>query len=175
MRLDRLFANHQFAGDFLVRATQCQQAQHLRLAFGQFFGAVGRLDFAHQASRGLRRELHLSVGGGFDGAAQFIGLGVLEQVSNRPRAHRAHYFIVLQHAGQRNDLHIGKFFAYVLNCRDAIHHGHDQVHQDDLRMQFADLLDPLRSVRRLAHDLQIWIERKKHAQPLTDYAVIVHK
>ena len=53
------------------------------------------------------RELHLAGGGRLDRAAQLVGLGVLEQVADGARAHRADHGGVFQHARQRQDFDVG--------------------------------------------------------------------
>ena len=56
---------------------------------------------------------------------------------------------------------------------EAVHHGHDEVHQDDIRLQLAGHVDGLLAVGGLPNDLQVLVVFEEHAESLAhDFMVI---
>ena len=81
--------------------------------------------------------------------------------------------VVLEHTRQRDHLDVGKLLLDLTDGRDTVQDGHDQVHQDDVRLERTGLVDRVAAVGRLADDLEVVVQSEEHAQPLTDDRVVV--
>ena len=173
MRLHGLLADAEDLSDLFVRLPLGQQSQHVGLALRERLRAFGGPDLPHQARGGFRRELHLTGRCGLDRPPQLVGLGVLQQIPNRAGPDRADDRRILQDAGQGQDFGIRERSPDLLRRGDAVHSGHQQVHQHDIRLELARQANSLRPVGRLSHDFQIGIQRQEHPQALADHAVVV--
>src|SRR6266496_4471863 len=91
MGLDGVLSNLQVSCDFLIRLPLDKEAQYLHFTLGQRLSLFRYPYFANQVGRRLGRELDLPGGSSLDSSAQFGGLCVLEEVTNRPSPHRTNH------------------------------------------------------------------------------------
>ena len=117
--------------------------------------------------------MHLARGRRPDRLPQLVGLGVLEKVADRPGANCAGDGGVLQNAGQGDHLHVRHLGPDRPRRRDPTHARHQEIHEDHLRMKFPRQPDRLLAGRGLADDLEFGVQRQKHAQTLSDHAMVV--
>jgi hypothetical protein len=171
--LHGLLADVQLPGDFLVGAAHGEEAEDVGFTLGESFRALRRADFAEEARGRLWGELHLAFRGGLDRPAELVGLGVLEQVADGAGLHSPDHRGVLQHAGEGDHFDFGHFPPDGANGGDAVHHGHEQVHEHNVGLELVGQLEGFRTVLGFADDFQLLIEGKEHPQSLTDHTVVV--
>ena len=106
---------------------------------------------------------------------EFRAVDVLEEIPLRPAADRGEEFVVRVMHGEHDDGHIRQRRRDPLGRRESVHHRHIHVHQDEVRHDPARLLDRLRPVARLAHDLEIRLRLEQPLQPLPQQRVVVRE
>ena len=137
---------------------------------------LGRLALAHplgeQPGDG-RVEVDLAGVGGADGGGDLLGLGVLEDVAGRAGLEGGGDLLLLDERGHRHDLGLGPLGLDPADRGDAVHVRHQQVHQDDVRLEAAGHRHALGAVGRLADDLDVGLEVEEDAQAHPDDGVVV--
>src|SRR5690606_37273326 len=158
VRLHGGLADAQLLRDGLVAGAGGDQLQHLELALGERLAHLGGAHLAHQALLGAGVEAHLPAGGGAHGLEQLVGAGLLEQVAAGAGLHDVDDEAVLQHARERHHLHLGVVAADGAGGVDAVHDGHQQVHDHHVGGELRDPLHGLLAVGGLAHHLEVGLE-----------------
>ena len=102
-----------------------------------------------------------------------IRFRIFEEIADGASFHGANHGRVFQHAGERDDLDIREFSADMADGCYAIHHRHEQIHEDDVRMEGVGEFQRFGAILRLAHDFEFRVEAKEHLQPLPHDAVVV--
>lgn len=173
MRLDSLLTKPQLARDLLVGFARSDEPQHLGLALSQGLEGTGKRYFAHQARRGLLRELDLASRRCLQRLAELARVGVFEEIADRTGTDSISDRTVLDHAGQRNDLDVSQFRPDCGCGADPVHHRHQQIHEDDVGQQVSRQFDGLLTVGSLANHLELVLGVEEHPKALTHDAVIV--
>ncbi len=81
VRLDRLLADSELAGNELVGEPTGNQLQNLALAIAQLV-ASSAASGADQRTRRPWRKRRFTLGGGTDAADQLVGLGIFEEIAD---------------------------------------------------------------------------------------------
>jgi hypothetical protein len=76
--------------------------------------------------------VHLAGDGGPDGRRDLAGVGVLEQVTGGTRLQGGAHPLLLDERGHRDHLDVGPAPLDLGGGGHAVHHGHLQVHEDDV-------------------------------------------
>jgi hypothetical protein len=185
MGLDRRLGDHQPLGDLPVRQALRDEDQHLRLPLGQI--AVRRLlRGRHQAGcLGQLRELRdqpLGDGGGQQRLAgrhhpypvgELTCRGVLEEEAGGARPQRLVHVLVEVERGEHQHLRRAVRGDDLPGRLDAVHLGHADVHQDDVRGQFTHPLDRVAAVHRLADDLDVRHRAQQDREALAHHHLVV--
>ena len=90
-----------------------------------------------------------------NGAHQFLGAGVFEQIAQRARFDGRKDLVVGGKAGQHQDARSRLLGRDLPRGFNAVQLGHDQVHQDHVGAQGLSLSDGLCSIAGLANDLHV--------------------
>ena len=106
-------------------------------------------------------------------AATSSGLSVLEQEPGGARLDGRHDPLLLDGAGQRNDLDLRTRRAELAGGLDAVEPRQVEVHDHDVRAERLGRAERLAAVRRLANHLDVLEERQELAQAATDHGVVV--
>ena len=114
VRLDRLLADLEAAGDELVRQPLDEQLEDLALAGGEAVGLGAR---GEDGARGAGVERGLAAGGRADALRDLVRGGVLEQVADRAGVHRAEDAGAVGERGQHQ--HAGRRCGGSPRCRRA--------------------------------------------------------
>ena len=120
-----------------------------------------------------RGEIHLAVARGADRRRDVVGLGVLEQETGGARLDGRHDPLLLDGAGQRDDLDLRTRRAELAGCLDAVEPRQVEVHDHDVRAERLGRAERLAAVRRLANHLDVLEERQELAQAAADHGVVV--
>ena len=120
-----------------------------------------------------RVEVDLAGDRGADGRGQVVGLGVLEEEPARAGLDGGRHPVLVDEAGQRDDLDLGMARLDLGGRRDPVHDRHQQVHDDDVRAQRLDRGQRLDAVLRLADHLEVVVEREEVAHAAADHRVVV--
>jgi hypothetical protein len=86
---------------------------------------------------------------------------------------RLHQLLLFE-ASQDDDLHLGTLLVNRAGGGSAVHLGHHQVHQDDIRSRLLTDLKCFLSIARFANQLKARSDPKDGCQPPPDHAVVVH-
>jgi hypothetical protein len=86
---------------------------------------------------------------------------------------RADHVATIERDHAHADLDFGQFLADGPGGLHAVHHGHQEVHQDHVGSELAGHLQGLLAVLGLAYHLEVGVEGEEHAQPLAHHAVVV--
>jgi len=181
MFLNGLDADAQLGGDLLVRAAFGDQLQHFGFAGREVVGpAPGGLSadegFAALVAQALgngRAEIGVASVRFANGFEQFVRGGLFDEISGSARLGQfLDVFVVTvggkdQHFGGRNgagDLPRG-FQSVELR--------HGDVHDRDVRCEFAGELHGLAAIVRFTHDIDVTFGDQQRAQSLAHYGVIV--
>ena len=108
-----------------------------------------------------------------DGDRHVVGVGVLEQVARRPRLERGGDPLLLDEAGERDDLDVRAARLDLGRGGDPVHDRHQQVHEHDVGLELADELDGAPPVLGLAHDLDVVEQLEEPVQAAADDRVVV--
>lgn len=132
--------------------------------------------FCH-AMRELRHYVGREIGQSAVGADYRIdeipACRVLEKVPFRARADSGIDVVLTSHSSEDKNSRSRIFFADLSYGFDAIHAGHAQVHQCDIRTEFAIELDSLTAIRGEARDFELILCGKQSRQSFAGYRVIV--
>src|SRR5690606_17660218 len=120
-------------------------------------------------------EAHLAARRRPHGLEELVGAGLLEHVAGRARLDDVHHEAVLQHGGEGHHLDVGEAAPYLARGLHAVHHGHEQVHDDDVGHELLDELHGLAPVAGLAHHLQVGLEAEGEPQPPPHHRVVVYE
>src|ERR671911_522724 len=151
-----------------------QKPQNFGLTVVKRLGTLWSPHLAHQLGSRLGSELDSPLCGSPYGLVQLFGVGVLEQISDRPGTYRPGNRSVLEHAGKRYDLHLGQLRPDGFGGLYAVHHRHKQVHEDHIGLELSGHLESFFAVFGLTNHLEIRVERKEHPQTLAYHAVVVN-
>jgi hypothetical protein len=105
--------------------------------------------------------VHLPRCGRPDCSCQLFLIGVLEQVPDCSCPYRSHHRAVFKDARECNNLDIGQLAANELRRRNAVHFGHQQVHQYDIGPESARLAQTFSAICRFADHLEFGIQANK--------------
>src|SRR6202521_60758 len=126
VRLDRLLADTELAGNLLIRLAFREESKHGCFPFREYLRAPGNLHLTHQARGGLRGQMDLARGGRLDGLAKLVGLRVLDKIADRAGANGAGDRGIVQHAGQGDHLDVRHLPPDHPRCRHAPHAWHQR-------------------------------------------------
>src|SRR5829696_5143174 len=90
-----------------------------------------------------------------------------------PGAHGSRHRGALKDTRERHDLHIRQFRENGSGGFQAVHDGHQEVHQDDVRLELPGHLQRLLAVRGFSDDLEVRVEGEEHPQALAHHGVVV--
>jgi len=168
-------------GDLLVRQAGRDQLQHLSLALRQSvrqLRGLGRLDGRRE--RGCDEPL---LDGGVemrpplvhrpDRALDLLGAGVLGQISLRARLERREERLVVRIRREDEDPRVGDLVTDLARRRDAVQHGHTQVHQNDVRPLTERELDGLGAVGDGPDHLDAFEQPDEQRQAVTQRPLII--
>ena len=130
--------------DLLVAPAAPDERQDLELALRQRLDGRGGRPRPHalgEDPRGRRIEMDLVVVGRPDRGRDVVRLGVLEDEPARSGLERGDDLLLLDEAGQRDDLHVRLGRLDPPDRRDAVELRHDEVHEHHVGRQLRDELD----------------------------------
>ena len=107
--------------------------------------------------------------------SQLLCTYIFENIRQRTCFQRRENVLILVIGGQYHDLRTRANLFDTPRRFDAVHAGHDQVHQDDVRDVLGGQFHGLFARPRLAHDRDIRLCDKESAHPLAYHRVIVHE
>ena len=110
---------------------------------------------------------------GADGLQQIRMHVSLQQVAARARLERAHHLDVPGVRRQNHDPGIGEFAADGDDCLDAADIRHLQIHEGDVRLVLAELLDRLPSRRGLRNELHVRLVADQHRDALAQKRMVI--
>jgi hypothetical protein len=143
------------------------QREHIGLPLGEVVSRQSPLPRRMRADEGLDQPGQESGRAGFlssmhpaDGVGGLAGVGVLEQERTGPGPDCSVDVLVELEHRQHDDPSTGeiRIFSYVFGGCQAVALGHADVHEDNVRMQGADLLEGLDAVAGLSHALEVVLE-----------------
>ena len=154
-------------------------AEDVALARGQRDSSAGGDRPARRAQLtgddpGHRRgEVHLAVARGADRRRDVVGPGVLEQEAGGARLDGRHDPLLLDRAGERDDLDLRARRRQLAGRLDAVEPRQVEVHDHDVRAERLGRAECLAAVGRLADHLDVLEERQELAQTTADHGVVV--
>jgi hypothetical protein len=156
MGLDRLEADAEHRGDGLVAAPLGQELDDLALSIGQVIKGARRLAARPTGEEGFKhglrhppREIGLVVGEGLDRRDDMASRVGLQEVAAGARfQHVVRQLFPLVH-GEDQHFRRGQCVLDAADCLQAVHFGHRQIEDHQLRTEFFGKLDRLPAVRRL--------------------------
>ena len=110
---------------------------------------------------------------GPDRGGDLFGLGVLQDVARRAGLEGRGDLLLLDEGGHGHDLGLGPLGLDPADRGDAVHVRHQQVHQDDVRLEAAGHRHALGAVGGLADDLDVGLEVEEDPQPHPDDRMVV--
>src|SRR4051812_10765226 len=173
VRLHRLVADLQLAGDELVGQALDEQREHFALALGQPGERIGLGAGREDRPRRARVERRLAAGGGADAVGDVVGGGVLEQVAAGAGVERGEDPRAVGERGEHEHGGLGTLLEHAPGRLDAVDARHVEVHDDHVGLQLAGALDRLRPVGGGADELDVVDRRDEPAEALADHAVVV--
>ena len=108
-----------------------------------------------------------------DGLNQLIRTGIFEQIAQRAGFERRENLVVGRETGQDQDADLGLAQGDFANSLNAVYLGHNQVHQNHVRMQPFGLSDRLAAIAGFAHDGQPRFSGQKGANTAADNGMVV--
>ncbi len=111
---------------------------------------------------------------GADRARQLLHIDILQQVAVRAGLDGTNHQLGLGKRRERDNPYRGLITFDQRDRRHAVHLGHHQVHQHDVRAQRGRQVHRLTPAARLAHQIHVRRDADDRAQPLADDGVVVH-
>src|SRR5690606_3656326 len=175
VRLHRGLGHVEALGDGLVRQALGDERQHLRLAVREGLAQLGAAHLAHEPRLRPRVEAHLAPRRRPHGLEELVRPRLLQHVAGRAGLDDVDDEAVLQHRRQRHDLGVGEAAPDLARGLDAVHHRHQQVHDDDVGPQLLYQRQRLLAVPGLADDLEVGLEPEGEPQASPDHRVVVYE
>ena len=164
-------------GDVAVRVPERQELQHLDLARGERLGlAVALLrgrELLGQGDDELRVDHHVAAGDQPHGLDQVLGVASLQDVAAGPAADRLDDELAVVVGGEHDHADLGVVVAQLAGRLQAVHLGHPDVDQRDVRVLGPDQLQELLAVGGLADDLDAVGHVEVAPKPLPHQRVVV--
>lgn len=178
--LDRLGADDELLRDFAIVFACGDEAQHLQFARGQFVKRVENVlaragNFLHHARGDARMD------DGFAGVSaahrigKFVGVNIFENVRERAGADGGKNIFVSVVRGEDDNLRARAVRFDETRSLNAIHIGHVQVHENDVRRELGDEFDSRLAIFRFTDDLNIGEGVEIAGQAETHNAMVVHE
>src|SRR6266508_4501822 len=82
--------------------------------------------------------------------------------------------LMILEAGKNQYFYIWMLFTDALGRLHPIHHGHDDIHQDQIGPDLFTELDGFRSIRGLAHEGNIRYSDQHPGDDIMDMSMVVH-
>lgn len=109
-----------------------------------------------------------------DGFQKLLGAGILQQVSERARLHRGEDLVISGKAGEHENPGLGLLRGDPARGLYAVHAGHDEIHEDDVRLERGRLFHRFRPVLGLSDHLHVLFSCDEHLDSLADDRMVVH-
>src|ERR1700722_10300070 len=107
------------------------------------------------------------------GPQKFLIQISLEQVSPSTPVHSVFDITVV--SGQYDNSRAGKFLANRCHSIQAVHSGHLQVHQGDVRLVRTELLNRFSTTGSFRHHSHVWLAPQKRGQRLQEQRMVVDR
>ena len=125
MSASSALAHHQVLGDLTIRGSLGHQCEHLALARCQVVAGLLRpAQRVGEQTRDRGIQVHLPGVRGAHRLGDLVSVGVLEQVTRRPRLECPANLGLLHEAGQGDHLDGGPVGLDLAGCGDAVHLRH---------------------------------------------------
>lgn len=162
MRSDRVLRDEQTLRDLIRCEVLVQEEQHLHLARGERAGDVFRdpvrastfADAVEEAARDTAGESRVASCDAPEEGRDLLGRLRLQEVAGSAGADSGEEVLLGVGRGQHDDFAVGCSLADVRKRREAVHAGHGEVEEDDVRLERARLGDGLVTVLCLSDDVE---------------------
>ncbi len=161
MVLHRALGQMQPLGDLGIGQPIGQQTEHFQLPFaeigpdGAVLRACARLgQLLEQFSGHAGVHIGAALDRAADGGNQILARRILEQIAVGPGTDGVKDPAVVIVGGQHQHTRLRKTFTDTARGLDAVHDGHAQIHEHQVRRKLLDQIDSLRTVMGHGHDLE---------------------
>ncbi len=170
-------ADEQLIRNLLVRKPLRHQAQHLHLPVRQRllcrWQLGASLDLPHELASDRRVHRRLALVYVANGVEKVTGRRILQQIPVCPRLDGREDFLILGEAGQHQNSRAWILFFDLANRLQPSLARHHQVEENHVRLQCASLLDSLKPIRGLAHQLHPCFCVDQCPQALSHHRVVI--
>src|SRR5438445_671799 len=167
------------AGDFLIAKALGDVNQNFPLAIGglrggrSFTGAADELVQCH--ARDIRAEKGFAGIDRFDGAHQFLQGCFFEHIAARPGLDDAQDIFGVAVHREDEDFDVWKFTAQVFGDRQAVHEGHINVHEDDVRQKLLRFANGFEAISGFADDGEAFLPGETGTDSAPDNGMVVNQ